>query len=69
MKNFIELSDQTIVNVNDIVLVNVDKDWTHYDENGKPAHDRKLYLRGKGMTLKLTEVDYHIIKEHLLSGE
>lgn len=68
MNNFLELTDQTIVNVDDIILVNVDRDWVRYDKDGKPVYDRKLYLRGKGMTLRLTEEDYNIIRKRLLEN-
>ena len=59
--NFIELSDRTIVNVNDIVLVNVDKTGGEYVY--------KLFLRGKGMTLRLSEEDYNIIKNKIFEDD
>lgn len=59
MTNFIELSDKSIINVNDIVLLNVDK----IDDGFKYT----LYLRGKGMTLKLSETDYRIVRKRLLT--
>jgi hypothetical protein len=58
---FIELSDRTIVNVGDIILVNVDKVGEKYVY--------KLFLRGKGMTLRLSETDYNIIREKLLKDD
>ena len=57
-KEFIELTDKTIVNTSDIILLNVDK------IQGEPSY--KLYIRGKGMTLRLTEDDYKIIRENLI---
>ena len=57
---FIELSDKTIVNINDIILVNVDKVGENYVY--------KLFLRGKGMTLRLSETDYNIIRNKLLQN-
>lgn len=59
--NFIELSDRTIVNVNDIVLLNVDKTGGEYVY--------KLFLRGKGMTLRLSEEDYNIIKNKIFGND
>ena len=59
--NFIELSDKTIVNVNDIVLLNVDKTGGEYVY--------KLFLRGKGMTLRLSEEDYNIIKKKIFGND
>lgn len=59
--NFIELSDKTIVNVNDIVLLNVDKTGGEYVY--------KLFLRGKGMTLRLSEEDYNIIKNKIFGND
>ena len=59
--NFIELSDRTIVNVNDIVLVNVDKTGGEYVY--------KLFLRGKGMTLRLSEEDYNIIRNKIFRND
>lgn len=55
---FVELSDRTIVNVNDIILLNVDKSGEKYTY--------KLFLRGKGMTLRLSEEDYNIIRNKIL---
>ena len=55
---FIELSDRTIVNIGDIILVNVDRTGEKYVY--------KLFLRGKGMTLRLSETDYNIIRNKLL---
>lgn len=57
-KEFIELTDKTIVNTSDIILVNVDKIQGEYSY--------KLYIRGKGMTLRLTEDDYNIIRKNLI---
>lgn len=59
--NFIELSDRTIINVNDIVLVNVDKTGGEYVY--------KLFLRGKGMTLRLSEEDYNIIRNKIFGND
>ena len=61
MNEFIELSDKTIINVGDIILVNVDKVGEKY------AY--KLFLRGKGMTLKLSETDYNIIRNRIIGPE
>jgi hypothetical protein len=61
MNEFIELSDKTIINVGDIILVNVDKVGEKYVY--------KLFLRGKGMTLKLSETDYNIIRDKILGSE
>lgn len=58
---FIELSDRTIVNINDIVLLNVDKTGGEYVY--------KLFLRGKGMTLRLSEEDYNIIKNKIFEDD
>lgn len=58
MNNFVELTDLTIVNINDIILLNVDKLEGEYSY--------KLFLRGKGMTLRLTEADYKLIREKLI---
>ncbi len=55
---FIELTDGTIVNSYDIILLNVDT-----GEDGEKAY--KLYLRGKKMTLALTKDDYDIIRNFL----
>lgn len=59
--NFIELSDRTIINVNDIVLLNVDKTGGEYVY--------KLFLRGKGMTLRLSEEDYNIIRNKIFGND
>ena len=59
--NFIELSDRTIINVNDIVLLNVDKAGEEYVY--------KLFLRGKGMTLRLSEEDYNIIRNKIFGND
>jgi hypothetical protein len=59
--NFIELSDRTIVNINDIVLLNVDRDGEGYVY--------KLFLRGKGMTLRLSEEDYNIIRNKIFGND
>jgi hypothetical protein len=61
MNEFVELSDKTIVNVSDIILLNVDKMGDGYVY--------KLFLRGKGMTLRLSETDYNIIREKLLKDD
>lgn len=61
MNEFVELSDKTIVNVSDIILLNVDKMGDGYVY--------KLFLRGKGMTLRLSETDYNIIREKLLKND
>ena len=58
MNEFIELSDKTIVSINDITLVNVDK--------VKDGYTYKLFLRGKGMTLRLSETDYNIIRDRII---
>ena len=58
MNEFVELSDKTIINVSDIILLNVDKVGDHYVY--------KLFLRGKGMTLRLSETDYNIIRNKIL---
>lgn len=58
---FIELSDKTIINVNDIVLLNVDKNGGEYVY--------KLFLRGKGMTLRLSEEDYNIIRNKIFGND
>lgn len=55
---FIELSDKTIINVGDIILLNVDKVGEKYVY--------KLFLRGKGMTLRLSETDYNIIRNKIV---
>ena len=57
---FIELSDRTIVHISDIILVNVDKAGDKYVY--------KLFLRGKGMTLRLSETDYNITRKKLLQN-
>ena len=57
---FIELSDKTIINISDIILLNVDKD------RKTGGYVYRLYLRGKGMTLRMTETDYQIIRKRLL---
>lgn len=59
--SFIELSDRTIINVNDIVLLNVDKTGGEYVY--------KLFLRGKGMTLRLSEEDYNIIRNKIFGND
>lgn len=61
MNNFVELSDKTIININDIILLNVDK--------MQEVHVYKLFLRGKGMTLRLSETDYKILREKLLKDD
>jgi hypothetical protein len=61
MNEFVELSDKTIVNINDIILLNVDK--------MQEVHVYKLFLRGKGMTLRLSETDYKILREKLLKDD
>ena len=61
MNEFVELSDKTIVNVSDIILLNVDKMGDGYVY--------KLFLRGKGMTLRLSETDYNIIRKKLLKND
>jgi hypothetical protein len=61
MSNFVELSDRTIVNIDDIILLNVDKMGGNYIY--------KLFLRGKGMTLRLSEADYNIIRNKTVVGE
>jgi hypothetical protein len=61
MNEFVELSDKTIVNVSDIILLNVDKMGDGYVY--------KLFLRGKGMTLRLSETDYNIIRKKLLKDD
>jgi hypothetical protein len=61
MNEFVELSDKTIVNISDIILLNVDK-------MGE-AYVYKLFLRGKGMTLRLTETDYNIIRAKILKND
>ncbi len=61
MNEFIELSDKTIINVGDIILVNVDKVGDGYIY--------KLFLRGKGMTLRLSETDYDIIRDRIIGQE
>lgn len=58
MKEFVELSDKSIINVHDIELLNVDKVAGEYRY--------KLYLHGKGMTLRLTETDYNIIRNEII---
>ena len=58
---FIELSDRTIININDIVLLNVDKTGGEYVY--------KLFLRGKGMTLRLSEEDYKIIRNKIFGDD
>ena len=58
---FIELSDRTIININDIVLLNVD--------NMGGEYVYKLFLRGKGMTLRLSEEDYNIIKNKIFEDD
>jgi len=58
MNEFIELSDKTIVNISDIILLNVDK--------ARDGYVYKLFLRGKGMTLRLSETDYNIIRNKIL---
>ena len=58
MNEFIELSDKTIINIGDIILVNVDKVGEKYTY--------KLFLRGKGMTLRLSETDYNIIRDRII---
>ena len=61
MEQFIELTDKSIVNINDIILLNVDK------VGGKYVY--KLFLRGKGMTLKLSEKDYNLIRNNLINHD
>lgn len=56
--DFIELTDRTIINVSDIILLNVD--------NLGGEYSYKLYIRGKGMTLKLTEEDYKTIRNKII---
>ena len=56
---YIELSDGSIVNSYDIILLNV-----NVDEKGEK--DFKLYLLGKKMTLDITESDYKLIRHRLL---
>ena len=58
MNSFVELTDKTIVNISDIILLNVDKVGDSYVY--------KLFLRGKGMTLRLTDADYKLIREKLI---
>lgn len=58
MNSFVELTDKTIVNISDIILLNVDKVGDSYVY--------KLFLRGKGMTLRLTDTDYKLIREKLI---
>lgn len=58
MGKFIELTDKTIINIDDIILLNVDKEEEQYVY--------KLFLRGKGMTLRLTEEDYNLIRNKLI---
>ena len=58
MNEFIELSDKTIVSINDITLVNVDK--------VKDGYVYKLFLRGKDMTLRLSETDYNVIRDRII---
>ena len=53
-REFIKLSDGSIVNADDIILVNVEDDGY------------RLYLRGKKMTLKLGQRDYDIIEQTIL---
>ena len=57
-RDFIELSDGTIVNAQDIILVNV--------EQGADGNEYRLYLRGKKMTLKLCKKDYDILHQVLI---
>ena len=61
MNSFIELTDKTIINTSDIILLNVDKKGNTYQY--------RLYLRGKGLTLRLTETDYNIIREKTVGNE
>ena len=61
MNEFVELSDRTIINISDIILLNVDKMGD--------AYVYKLFLRGKGMTLRLSETDYKILREKLLKDD
>jgi len=61
MNNFVELSDKTIININDIILLNVDK--------MQEVHVYKLFLRGKGMTLRLSETDYNIIRNKIFGND
>lgn len=61
MNKFVELTDKTIVNIDDIILLNVDKMGGNYVY--------KLFLRGKGMTLRLTDVDYEIIRNKIIVEE
>ncbi len=60
MTPFIELTDRSILNVNDIILLNVDKD----KKTG--GYIYRLYLKGKGMTLRLHEDDYQLIRRKIL---
>lgn len=61
MNSFVELTDRTIVNVDDIILLNVDKVGDKYVY--------KLFLRGKGMTLRLSDADYEIIRNKIIVEE
>lgn len=59
---YVELSDGTVVNTYDIILLNVED-----SAKVKGGKEYRLYLRGKKMTLKLTEEDYKIVKHKLLA--
>ncbi len=57
--NFLRLSDKTIINISDIILVNVEK-----AQDGSESY--RLFLEGKHMTLKLSPEDYNFINECLM---
>lgn len=62
---YIELTDGTVVNSYDIILLNVED----VNNNKFVGTEYRLYLRGKKMTLKLTREDYEIVKKRLLEWE
>ena len=57
--DFLRLSDKTIINIKDIILVNVDK-----TPDGSESY--RLFLEGKHMTLKLSQSDFEFINESLM---
>lgn len=57
--DFLRLSDKTIINIKDIILVNVEK-----APDGSESY--RLFLEGKHMTLKLSHGDFEFINESLM---
>ena len=57
--NFLRLTDKTIININDIILVNVET-----LQDGSERY--RLFLEGKHMTLRLSREDYNFIDQCLM---